>query len=66
MMEAVKDKPWLSCEEMMGRDNEGTFLQSGGCHGGRPGALREVIMMHEGLLHVYDMIASDLLAPRGN
>lgn len=28
--------------------------------------LREVIMMHEGPLHVYVMIVSDLLAPRGN
>lgn len=31
-----------------------------------PARLCEVIMMHEGLLHVYDMIVSDLLAPRGN
>lgn len=43
-------------------------MQSSGCHGERLALarLREAIMMHEGPLHVYDMIVSDLLAPRGN
>lgn len=43
-----------------GRDNERTFMQSALAR------LREAIMMHEGPLHVYDMIVSDLLAPHGN
>lgn len=43
-------------------------MQSGGCHGERLvlAHLCEAIMMHEGPLHVYDMIVSDLLAALGN
>lgn len=64
----LKKSPRCHATEMTGRVNEGTFMQRGGCHGKRLALARlcKAIMMHEGPLHVYDMIVSDLLAPRGN
>lgn len=64
----LKKNPHCHVNEMMGWDNEGTFMQSRGCRGKRLALahLRKAIMMHEGPLHVYDMIVSDLLAPHGN
>lgn len=66
MMEAVREKPSLSCE---GNDGGGIMKgkrRAATAKGSRSLVFREVIMMHEGPLHVYDMIVSDLLAPRGN
>lgn len=69
-MEAVKVKAPLSCEvKWWGRIMKGPLRKAEGVTEQVPGSLTplcKAIMMHEGPLHVYDMIVSDLLAPHGN
>lgn len=64
MTEAVKVKAGCHVTGMMGAG----LLCKGeeAAHAGTATRPCGVIMMHEGPLHVYDMIASDLLAPRYN
>lgn len=67
--EAGEDEPSLSCEgDDGGGIMKGLLCKAAGvtASGPAPAHRCEAIMMHEGPLHVYDMIVSDLSAPRGN